>query len=308
MAGQTIEDLPPWGRSLHPDEVPQKFHDIRLKELFQNSHEGLWDKMAEIYSNRKDYYQILGVSCDATEEEIKRAYRRLALQFHPDRNPSSKWAEEKFKEVSEAYGVLIDRQKREKYDQARRFGFDQRYAEGFTFNQEDIFRNIFNDPYASQVFKDLAREFHKFGLQFDERFFNRMFFGGRGFFVGGVFFGGLFQVRYKTFRSQTGPMRDTSIKREAKGSILDKVAHKLGQYISNRLTGTARQNHDLNYTLPITAQEAEFGVKTKIAYPAEGGVERLIVDIPAGVKEGTKLRLKGKGPGGKDIYLKIKVK
>lgn len=264
--------------------------------------------MADSYSNRKDYYQVLEVSCDATEDEIKKAYRRLALQFHPDRNPGSKWAEEKFKEVSEAYGVLIDRQKREKYDQARRFGFDRRYAEGFTFNQEDIFRDIFNDPYASQVFRDLAREFHKFGLQFDERFFNRIFFGGRGFFVGGVFFGGPFGVRYRTFRSPTGPMRDTSIRTVAKGSILDKAVNKLGHYISDRLTGTARQNHDLNYTLPITSQEAESGVNTKIALPTEGGVTRLSVNIPVGIKEGTKLRLKGKGPGGKDVYLKIKVK
>jgi len=62
--------------------------------------------------NFKDYYAILGVPRNATQEEIKRAYRRLALKYHPDRNPGNKEAEEKFKEISEAYQVLSDPEKR----------------------------------------------------------------------------------------------------------------------------------------------------------------------------------------------------
>lgn len=77
----------------------------------------------------KDYYATLGVKKDASEKEIKQAYRRLARKYHPDVNPDNKDAEDKFKEVSEAYEVLSDKEKREKYD---RFGSDwARYEQGF---------------------------------------------------------------------------------------------------------------------------------------------------------------------------------
>ncbi len=66
---------------------------------------------------KRDYYEVLGVSKDATKEEIKKAYRKLAMKYHPDRNPGDKEAEEKFKEAAEAYGVLSDDEKRAKYDQ-----------------------------------------------------------------------------------------------------------------------------------------------------------------------------------------------
>lgn len=84
----------------------------------------------------KDYYKILGVSRDATIDEIKKAYRRLALKYHPDRNPGDKEAEEKFKEINEAYAVLSDPEKRKQYDMYGAEGFSQR------FSREDIFRGF----------------------------------------------------------------------------------------------------------------------------------------------------------------------
>jgi curved DNA-binding protein len=83
-----------------------------------------------------EYYQILGVAKTATADEIKKAYRKLALKYHPDKNPDNKAAEEKFKEISEAYAVLSDPEKRQQYDTYGSAGFRQRYS------QEDIFRNF----------------------------------------------------------------------------------------------------------------------------------------------------------------------
>ena len=93
-------------------------------------------------AEKRDYYEVLGVSKDASADEIKKAYRKLALQYHPDRNPGDKAAEEKFKEAAEAYDVLSDETKRKRYDQ---FGFaaDQGgFGGGAGFSVEDIFRNF----------------------------------------------------------------------------------------------------------------------------------------------------------------------
>src|SRR3989338_496816 len=88
-------------------------------------------------TTKRDYYEILGVAKTATVEEIKRAYREMALKHHPDRvaEGEKKAAEERFKEISEAYAVLSDPEKRSVYDQYGHTGFDQRYS------TEDIFRN-----------------------------------------------------------------------------------------------------------------------------------------------------------------------
>jgi molecular chaperone DnaJ len=89
-------------------------------------------------STKRDYYEILGVTKGATAEEIKKAYRKVAIQFHPDKNPDNKEAEEKFKEAAEAYEVLSDQEKRHHYD---RFGHARQgggYG-GHTMNMEDIF-------------------------------------------------------------------------------------------------------------------------------------------------------------------------
>jgi len=83
-----------------------------------------------------EYYQVLGVAKTATADEIKKAYRKLAIKYHPDKNHGNKEAEEKFKEMSEAYAVLSDPEKRKQYDTYGSTGFHQRYS------QEDIFRNF----------------------------------------------------------------------------------------------------------------------------------------------------------------------
>ena len=104
-------------------------------------------------AEKRDYYEILGVQRNASKDEIKDAYRKLAMQFHPDRNKET-GAEEKFKEISEAYAVLSDDQKRQQYDTLGHSGFDQRYR------QEDIFRGAdFDSVFRDMGFGDIFRTF-----------------------------------------------------------------------------------------------------------------------------------------------------
>jgi len=116
----------------------------------------------------KDYYQILSVSRNATEEQIKKSYRKLAMQYHPDRNPGKeKWANEKFKEINEAFGVLGDPQKRRQYDQ---------------FGTVGNIGDIFGSPFTRTTFEDVMQDFGGSGLGFD--FLDNIFgnaLKGRGF-------------------------------------------------------------------------------------------------------------------------------
>jgi molecular chaperone DnaJ len=116
-------------------------------------------------TSKRDYYEVLGVARSASKDEIKDAYRKLALQYHPDRNKSPE-AEERFKEISEAYAVLSDDEKRQQYDMLGHAGFDQRYT------TEDIFRGTDFDS----IFRDLG---FGFGGGFRDLF--SVLFGGRDF-------------------------------------------------------------------------------------------------------------------------------
>ena len=111
--------------------------------------------------NKRDYYEVLGVSKTASEDEIKKAYRQIAIKYHPDRNPGDKQAEEKFKEAAEAYNVLHDPQKRQQYDQ---FGFSGPMGgggfEGFgaSMSMDDIF-SMFGDLFGGHGFSGFGGGF-----------------------------------------------------------------------------------------------------------------------------------------------------
>jgi molecular chaperone DnaJ len=104
-------------------------------------------------ATKRDYYEVLGVARDASDDDIKRAYRRLALKFHPDRNPNDAEAEQKFKESAEAYEVLSDAEKRSKYDRYGHQGLSGTGFHEFT-NAEDIFE-AFGDIFGGGMFADL---------------------------------------------------------------------------------------------------------------------------------------------------------
>lgn len=110
-------------------------------------------------AEKRDYYEVLGVDRNASEDEIKKAYRKLAKQYHPDLNPDNKEAEAKFKEANEAYEVLSDAEKKAKYDRFGHAGVDPSYAagqggyggfngQGFDFDLGDIFSNIFGGGFG----------------------------------------------------------------------------------------------------------------------------------------------------------------
>ena len=102
-------------------------------------------------ADKRDYYEVLGVARDATEDQIKSAYRKLAMKYHPDRNPGDKAAEEKFKEAAEAYDVLHDKEKRHRYDQFGHQAFEGAgggYGAG-GMSMDDIF-SMFGDLFGGR--------------------------------------------------------------------------------------------------------------------------------------------------------------
>jgi len=283
--------------------------------------------MARVNGN-KNYYEILGVAREATSEEIKRAYHQLALKFHPDRNPGDRQAEERFKEISEAYGVLMDPEKRKQYNLLSRSPFGAGRQPDFSYTQEEIFRDIFNNPQANDVFSELGREFARMGFRFDERFFDHLFFGGRGFFfiVGGP--GGFRDSSSgRTQDSARNPVEIFSPLFEniivprgvtLKGRVASWVFRKgLGFFLRRLLPDAfpssvgASTSPDLIYTFPLSREDVASATTKEISLQRNGKVERLLVKIPAGIPDGTQLRLRGKGKteGGKtgDLYLKIQL-
>jgi len=268
----------------------------------------------------KDYYQILGVSPDATEDQIRKVYRRQALQHHPDRNPGDQGAEERFKEIAEAYGVLIDPAKRREYDQWRHGPRVREEAarEGFPFSREQVFEDLFRDPRFNQVFQELFREFDRAGFRFDQRFFDQVFFGGRGVRMSSFFFWG--PVGYSRVRIQRPPYRERRTERPTAQWQPAGVLKRLGQKFEGFLKGAAKAllagpsaspsgAEDLSYNLTVPSEQVRRGSWVQIAVDRGRGKEMLRVKIPPGTRNGTRLRLKGKGRVGErrvgDLYLTI---
>lgn len=251
---------------------------------------------------KSDYYELLGVSRSATEDEVKKAYRKLAMKYHPDKNQGDTVAEEKFKEISEAYEVLSDVQKRQRYDQFGHDGMKQAFGPGgFDFSRDFT--------HASDLQDVLGSLFGGGGGMFDE------FFGGGG---GGG-----------RRRSRSGPQRGNDLRfnleidleeacfgseREvslpiseecgdckgsgmAKGAKPESCRHCAGRgsVISGGGFFQVRQ------TCPVCG-----GAGTMVTNPCDAcqGTgrskvkRRLTLKIPKGVDSGSRLRLTGKGEGG----------
>jgi curved DNA-binding protein CbpA len=237
-----------------------------------------------------DYYARLGLTPGAGEEAIRRAYRRLALRWHPDRNPKDPQAGERFKEISEAYAVLIDPVKRQAYDRTRRSGASSEFRP----SREDLFRDLFADPRASLIFEELARELARLGVSVTRGDFQQTLFGGRAVIGGSVFVITPLTPLRLFVRLAGAALRgaarahDPAPAQTSRG-ILAGLA-RAGRW----LLGTPR-GEDLVLRLPLTAAEAERGGKKRVQLVGATGNEDVLVTIPPHVRPGTRLRLRGKG-------------
>ena len=281
----------------------------------------------------RDYYEVLGVKRDASEDDIKRAYRKLARQHHPDRNPGDKQAEVKFKEVQEAYDVLSDKKKRAQFDQ---FGFagpqtgagagPGGFHWGGGFGQGGFGQGgVEIDP--SQL-DELLRGFGMGGAS------------GMGG-AGGAGFEDIFSQRARPGgRNRRSGQREPisheihipferaalggSISISVDGHQIDvKIPAGIEEGKSLRLTGQGpgnsdlllkiridphpyfrREGNNLVLTAPVTISEAVLG--EKIDVPTLDGA-KLTVKIPPGASSGQRLRLRGKGINGGDQYVELKI-
>jgi molecular chaperone DnaJ len=222
----------------------------------------------------KDYYQILGVPKNATEKDIKQAYRKLARKYHPDVNPGDKSAEAKFKEINQAHEVLSDPEKRKKYDQ---FGENWQYADQFAKS-------------GGQQ-QQPAWEFRRGGTPFD--------FGDMG---GAEGFGDIFDSILRDSRGRTTrrPLRGQDFEQPVEVSL------------EEAYRGTTRML-EMQSEEPCPTCKGK-GCRTCGGAGAVLRPRRLEVKIPSGVKDGSRVRIAGKGGPGSlggeagDLYLLISVK
>lgn len=235
--------------------------------------------MAENEWLAKDFYKVLGVSKDADEDTITKAYRKLARKYHPDLN-KTKEAEEKFKDVSEAYDVLKDKQMRARYDAIRQFGAGgARFAGGAGAGGFDAsgFSDIFSSMFGGSPMGGGSRvRFSTSGAGPDMGNIFSMFGGGAGSSQAG--FGGADYEQY----AQSG---------------------------QSATQNTPERGEDITTSIKLTFKQAFKGATVSL----RSGGESFKTHIPAGVKDGQKIRLKSKGKPGKfggasgDMYLQVQV-
>ncbi len=248
--------------------------------------------------SKRDYYEVLGVSKNASESEIKKAYRQMALKFHPDKNPDDKEAEEKFKEAAEAYEVLSNAEKRQRYDRYGHAGVGGAGSNGYHMSMDDIFSqfgDIFGDAFGGG-------------------------FGGFGGFRG-------------TQQQRRRVNRGSNLRVKVKLS-LEEIAHgvekkiKVNKYVSchtcngsgskggksyntcstchgtghvTRVTNTFLGQMQTSSTCPVCGGEGQVIVNKCPVCAGDGivkGEEVISMKIPAGVEDGMQLSMSGKGNSG----------
>lgn len=282
----------------------------------------------------KDYYNILDIDKKATQDEIKKAYRKLAKKYHPDANPNDKKAEEKFKQVNEAYEVLGDAEKRKKYDT---FGSEVNFQDGYDFDPSKYgFGNNVKYKYSTNA-----------GDYSD--FFNS-FFGEGGFDLGSIFGGGGTRRRRQSYAAKGGDIeavieilpeegfggieKSVSIRgRTGDKSFTFKIPKGVKDGEKIRLKGQGEpgtnggsngdlyltvkfkkgsrfeiEGKDLLTTLDVMPWEAALGAEK----PVDTMDGRILIKVPPGIQTDSKIRVAGKGytdrSGSRgDLYIKVRI-
>jgi DnaJ-class molecular chaperone len=252
-------------------------------------------------ASHKDYYETLGVTNKATQQEIKEAYRKLAFKFHPDKNKDDPTASDKMKALNEAYATLSDPNKRRDYDILRdRYGplaYEQ-YRQ--THTQEDIFRG--SD--IEQILQDLAQ---RYGFRNASDIFRDFY--GPGFQSPGNQQAG-FSFRTYVYNSAQNRQAEGQ---QATPPIQASFAGRLIQFLLEKVLHIQipQRGKDMYDTLKILPEIARQGGEVKFHYDKSGKSKDLMVKIPSGIQNGQQIRLKEIGSPGKsggppgDLYLKI---
>ncbi|MCP4638146.1 MAG: molecular chaperone DnaJ, partial [Methyloversatilis sp.] len=254
---------------------------------------------------KKDFYDILGVNRDASDDEIKKAYRKLAMKYHPDRNPDSKEAEDKFKEAKEAYEILSDGQKRAAYDQYGHAGVDPNMGGGAGGGQGfggfgDAFGDIFGEIFGNQ--------------------------GGRGGGRSGVYRGADLRYNLEVSLEEAARGTDTRIRIPTMddcgscGGTGAKPGTKPVTCTTCNGVGQVRMQQGF-FSIQQTCPKCH-GTGKMVKDPCHDchgagrvkGSKTLQVKIPAGIDEGDRIRLAGEGERGQgggpagDLYVQIHIK
>ncbi len=251
---------------------------------------------------KRDYYEILGIPRDATQEEIKRAYRRLALKYHPDRNPGDKEAEEKFKEIAEAYDILRDPEKRAIYD---RYGHAGLQGQGVSQTHFQDFDDIFS------TFSEIFDEFFGFGPR------RRRHVPEAGADL-------KYELEISFEEAVKGTEREITIPKKTTCPFCDGAGVQPGYQPQPcpfcQGKGQVYQTHGflrIGSTCPKCGGEGYIITHPCKKCEGRGWViqdKKIKVKIPAGVDTGMRLRIQGEGEPGRhggpagDLYVFIKVK